>query len=195
MEAFGRFDALHWMNGRNLARHERGTHGNGSANDGFNNADRHDGFDNADRHDGFNSVHRHDGFNNADRHDGFNSVDHHDQFNNVDHHDGEDNVDMDDEILNKWDVEQEEKYDKTMVEMFQEAHTPLYQGCSTIRLATILLLLNLITTHGVNNTFLNKIFTLLRIELFPKDNTLPKSMYQVKRVVRELGLSYNSIHA
>jgi hypothetical protein len=28
-----------------------------------------------------------------------------------------------------------------------------------------------------------------------KDNTLPKSMYQAKKVVWWLGLSYNSIHA
>jgi hypothetical protein len=82
MKAFGRSNALHWMNGRSLARHEKGTHGNGSPNDGFNNADHHDGENNADQDD------------------------------------GEDNVDMDDEVLNKWDVEQEAKYEKTMAEMF-----------------------------------------------------------------------------
>jgi hypothetical protein len=73
MEALGRLDALHWMNGRSLVKHERETHGNGNPNDGFNNAH---------------------------------------------HHDGEDNADMDDEVLNKWDVKQEAKNEKTMAEMF-----------------------------------------------------------------------------
>jgi len=91
---------------------------------------------------------------------------------------------LDDELPNHLDVEQEAKYEKTMVEMFHEAHTPLYAGCSTSYLATILLLLNLIITHGVSNTFVNELFTLLKCDLFLKDNTLPKSMYQAKKVVR-----------
>jgi hypothetical protein len=35
----------------------------------------------------------------------------------------------------------------------------------------------------VNNTFANELFTLLKCDLFLKDNTLPKSMYQAKKVV------------
>jgi hypothetical protein len=71
-----------------------------------------------------------------------------------------------------------------MAEMFHEAHTPLYVGCPTSRPATILLLLNLIITHGVGNTFVSELLTLLKCDLFLKDNTLPKSMYQAKKVVR-----------
>jgi hypothetical protein len=45
-----------------------------------------------------------------------------------------------------------------MTQMFQEARTPLYQGCPTNHLATILLLLNLIIVHGVSNAFANDFF-------------------------------------
>jgi hypothetical protein len=49
--------------------------------------------------------------------------------------------------------------------------------------------------HGVSNAFVHELFSLLKIDLFLKDNTLPKSLYEAKRVVQRLGLSYNSIHA
>jgi hypothetical protein len=50
-------------------------------------------------------------------------------------------------------------------------------------LVAILLLLNLIITHGLNNLFDDELFALFRLDLFSKDNTLPKSMYYVKKVV------------
>jgi len=67
--------------------------------------------------------------------------------------------------------------------MFQEACIPLYEGCLTSCLNVILLLLNLTTTHMVNNTFASEFFALLKIDLFPKANTLPKSMYHAKRLI------------
>lgn len=42
---------------------------------------------------------------------------------------------------------------------------------------------------------MDEIFTLLQVDLFPKDNTLPKSLYQAKNIVRRLGFTYKSIHA
>jgi hypothetical protein len=47
-------------------------------------------------------------------------------------------------------------------------------------LVAILLLLNLIIASGLNNLFVNELFALLKLDLFSKDNTLPKSMYHVK---------------
>jgi hypothetical protein len=70
-----------------------------------------------------------------------------------------------------------------MAKMFKEAQRPLYEGCPTNHLTAILLLFNLVTTCGVSNTFVDELFTLLRVDLFPKDNTLPRSLYFAKRVV------------
>ncbi len=65
--------------------------------------------------------------------------------------------------------------------MFQDAQTPLYEGCPTSHLATIFMLLNLLTTHGVSNAFVNELFTLLKVDIFPKDSSFSKSLYHVKR--------------
>jgi hypothetical protein len=78
-----------------------------------------------------------------------------------------------------------------MSEMIQEAHTPHYEGCPTSCLATILLLLNTLTTHGVSNTFVDELFTLLTFSLWITNQL----MYQAKKVIQQLGLSYNSIRA
>jgi hypothetical protein len=93
------------------------------------------------------------------------------------------------------DMEQEVDYEIIMSNMLKDAQTPLYEGCPTSCLATILLLLNLCNTHGINNMFVDEFFSLLRLDLFPRDNILPKSLYKVKTIVKWLGLSYNSIHA
>jgi hypothetical protein len=62
---------------------------------------------------------------------------------------------------------------QNMDDMFQEAHTPLFQGCPTNRLARILSLFNLVTMHGVSNALVDKLFSLLKIDPILKDNTLP----------------------
>jgi hypothetical protein len=85
-------------------------------------------------------------------------------------------------------------HERTKVKMYKKAQTPLYEGCPNSRLASILLLLNLVTTHGVSNTFVDELFTILWVDLFPKDNTPPKSLYQAKNIVQWLRLTYNSIH-
>jgi hypothetical protein len=65
--------------------------------------------------------------------------------------------------------------------MFQDAQTLLYEGSPTSHLATIFMLFNLLITHGVSNAFANELFTLLKVDLFPKENFLPKSLYHIKR--------------
>jgi hypothetical protein len=81
-----------------------------------------------------------------------------------------------------------------MTQMFQEACTPLFEGCPTNCLTAILLLLNLMIVHGLNNAFANEFFSFIGIDLLPKGNNLPKSMYHVKRVIQWLSLGYKSIH-
>jgi hypothetical protein len=107
--------------------------------------------------------------------------------------DGDNNV-GDDFGLESMDLNHDDDYDETMSNMFREVQTPLYEGYPTSRLATILLFLNLCKTHGVNNMFVDEFFSLLRLDLFLRDNT-PKSLYEAKTIVKWLGLSYNSIHA
>ncbi len=60
----------------------------------------------------------------------------------------------------------------------------MYEGCLTNRIATILLLLNLWNTHGVNNMFVEEFSSILKLDLFPRDNTFPKSSYEAKTIVK-----------
>ncbi len=48
-------------------------------------------------------------------------------------------------------VDMEVDHEKIEVEMYKEAQTPFYEGCPSSWFASILLLLNLVSTHGVSN--------------------------------------------
>jgi hypothetical protein len=81
-------------------------------------------------------------------------------------------------------MEHEVDYDSKMADMLKVVKTPLYERCPISHLATILLLLNVCNTHGINNMFVDKFFSLLRLDLFPRDNILPKSLYGNKTIVK-----------
>ncbi len=70
--------------------------------------------------------------------------------------------------------------------MIMKASTPLYKGSSTSMLLTMLLLLNLRTTHVINNALMDELFSLLRKELLPKENKMPTSTYEAFKLVRQL---------
>jgi hypothetical protein len=46
-----------------------------------------------------------------------------------------------------------------MEALFAKAGTPLYEGCYTSMLSTMLLLLNLNIVHNVSNTFMDELFS------------------------------------
>lgn len=72
---------------------------------------------------------------------------------------------------------------------------PLYEGSPMNRLGTILMLLNLCSIHGVNNNCQDELFSLLKIDILPRPNTLPESRYEACKVIKKLGLAYDTIHA
>jgi hypothetical protein len=80
-------------------------------------------------------------------------------------------------------LEHDDDYDETMSNMFRKAQTSLYEGGATSHFANILLLLKLCNTHGVNNMFMDELFSLLKLDLFPRDNILPKSLYETRTVM------------
>jgi hypothetical protein len=73
--------------------------------------------------------------------------------------------------------------------------TRLFAGSRLSSLSATLLLLNCCRTHGCSSTFINKLFKLLSQSLLPSANSLRTSKYLASKKLRELGLSYNSIHA
>jgi hypothetical protein len=49
--------------------------------------------------------------------------------------------------------------------------------------------------HGVIHTFMDDFFSLLQKELLPKNNKMLTSSYEVHKLIKSLGLTYDSIHA
>ena len=82
--------------------------------------------------------------------------------------------------------------DLTMV--IEESNIPLYEGSQTKLLVAVLLLFNCFTIFGVSNACADKILNVIT-KLLPKDNKMPKSHWEGKKFLRNLGLSYKSIHA
>jgi len=88
--------------------------------------------------------------------------------------------------------------DPTSVDMqvlLQEVQTLLYARSTSNQLTSTLMLLVSCTTHGISNSFVDKLLKLLKETTLPKDNSLSKSFYEAKNLLMKLGLSYNSIHA
>jgi hypothetical protein len=76
--------------------------------------------------------------------------------------------------------------------MITKASTPLFEGSSMNMLSTMLL--NLKIVHGVSNVFMDKLFSLLKMELLPKGNNMPTTIYEALKLIKELGLNYDSTH-
>ena len=88
-----------------------------------------------------------------------------------------------------------EEWDGEMERLLQESKTPLFAGSPMNRLGTMLMLLNLCSVHGVSNNFTDELFSLLGQDVLPQGNTMPKSRYEAYRIVKKLGLAYDTIHA
>ncbi len=78
--------------------------------------------------------------------------------------------------------------------MITKALAPLFEGFSTSMLLAMLLLLNLKIIHGLDNVFMDELYSLLRKKLLPKGNKMPTTTYKAFKLIKELGLSYYSIH-
>jgi hypothetical protein len=86
------------------------------------------------------------------------------------------------------------RHEAIMESMLTKASTPLFEGSFTSMLSATLLLLNLKTIHGLTNVFMDELFSLLQKELLPKGNKTPITTYEALKLIKELGLSYDSIH-
>ena len=79
--------------------------------------------------------------------------------------------------------------------LFHEANRELYPGCKKFSALTFLVKLMHVK---VLNCWSDKSFDMLLqllINAFPEGSIIPKTYYDAKKMLRELGLGYNSIHA
>jgi len=86
-------------------------------------------------------------------------------------------------------------YDETFVKRLEEAEEELWPDCSLTKLSCILRLYQMKCLHQWTDKSFEDLLNFLQIAIPNGKNTIPKSMYEAKTVVRDLGLSYNKIHA
>ncbi|XP_059650294.1 uncharacterized protein LOC132296065 [Cornus florida] len=79
--------------------------------------------------------------------------------------------------------------------LLQDSQCEVYPGCQKFtKLSCILRLRHLKVMNRWTNKSLTMLLEFLK-ELLPKDETLPKSHYELKKILRDLGLGYETIHA
>ena len=79
--------------------------------------------------------------------------------------------------------------------LFREANKELYSGCR--KFSALTFLVKLMHVKVLNFWSDNSFYMLLQVlvDAFPKGLNIPKTYYDAKKMLRELGLGYNSIHA
>ncbi|KAI3470177.1 hypothetical protein Pfo_026840 [Paulownia fortunei] len=87
-----------------------------------------------------------------------------------------------------------EELRENYISMFEEAQRELYSGCTSFSAFNFLVKLMHVKLNGWSNKSFNILFQLLR-EVFSKPNTIPRSHCEAKKMLRDLKLGYESIHA
>jgi hypothetical protein len=78
-------------------------------------------------------------------------------------------------------------------DVIKEAKCQLVPGSKYSKLSFVIKLLHLKSYYRVTNTAFSAFLRIL-VEAVPQFNSLPKSYYEAKRMIKELGLGYDSIH-
>ena len=83
----------------------------------------------------------------------------------------------------------------TEMEILEDAaRTPLFAGAALTSLSATLLLLTCLRTHNASNMLIDELFSLLKKSMLPGINSLPKSEYAASKILKQLGLAYETIH-
>ncbi|XP_050234230.1 uncharacterized protein LOC126682554 isoform X1 [Mercurialis annua] len=76
--------------------------------------------------------------------------------------------------------------------LLKDLDEEVYPGCKTSKLAAMIKLLHIKSLgHWTNRSF--DMFVKWVVEILPTGSTLPKSFYEAKQIVKDLGLSYKKI--
>ncbi|KAK9078277.1 hypothetical protein SSX86_002334 [Deinandra increscens subsp. villosa] len=80
-------------------------------------------------------------------------------------------------------------------QMFVDSEKPLYAGCENFsKLSAVLKLFNLKSNYGWSDKSFTSLLEILH-DMLPKDNELPISLYQAKKLMCPMGLEVKRIHA
>ncbi|XP_015168561.1 uncharacterized protein [Solanum tuberosum] len=95
------------------------------------------------------------------------------------------------------DVVEEEPNDevKRFYSLLKDLEQPLYQNSKASKLSSLIKLLHIKSMGHWSNESFSILLKMLKEELLDEGADLPNSYYEAKKIIRELGLSYNKIDA
>ncbi|CAH1433784.1 unnamed protein product [Lactuca virosa] len=98
-------------------------------------------------------------------------------------------------MLHDWEDNVAEKDYENFQQLFDDSEKPLYTGCMKYtKLSVVLKLFNLKANNGWSDTSFTNLLKLLN-DMLPKDNELPISTYQAKKLMCPMGMEIERIHA
>lgn len=77
--------------------------------------------------------------------------------------------------------------------IMQECTELLYEGSSETRMQSGIVVMTLATVFGVSDTFLSALLTYLAGTLLPRNNCMPRTTYELKCMIRRVGLEHERI--
>ena len=80
-----------------------------------------------------------------------------------------------------------------MEQLIRESTEVLYEGCAINRLQAAIVLLNMANLYAIPNTFMDELLSFVAIDLLPQSNYLPRSTYEMKRMIMRMGLQHRAI--
>ncbi|XP_057443879.1 uncharacterized protein LOC130736038 [Lotus japonicus] len=91
--------------------------------------------------------------------------------------------------------EEPNKEAKSLYGLLKDAEQKLYPGCQKFsKLSFIMRLFQMKCVYGWSNNSFDSLIKLL-VEALPEGNVLPNSMYEVRKIIKDLGLDYVKIDA
>ena len=108
------------------------------------------------------------------------------------HYEDEDFLNQDFFDDDKDDVDSRRKEDE-LVKNLEDAETPLYPGCTDhTKLSAITVLYNLKCETALSDSGFDKLLAVQHLFL-PKDNVLPKTLYEVKKFLKAFDMGFEKI--
>ena len=95
-----------------------------------------------------------------------------------------------------WDEMVVEEGDEADYEnLIRESTDPVFPGCHENRIQCGIVLMSLASVYGVSDAFISALLTYLAGSLLPKTNILPRTAYELKNLIRKMGLQHQRIHS
>ncbi|GJZ93180.1 uncharacterized protein Tco_0665245 [Tanacetum coccineum] len=98
------------------------------------------------------------------------------------------------EMLHDLDANDGDINQEDLQQLFEDAEKPVYDGCDFSILSAVLELLKLKASSSWSDTSFTKLLDFMH-RLLPKNNNLPISTYQAKKIMCPMGLEIERIHA